>query len=72
LYSTQDAVAGALAEDGNSIFAWKGMDEDDFWWAVDKAVRHDMKCVNWMIVSKVECHVCVSTWSGWDIFGQKI
>lgn len=50
LYSTQDAVAGALAEDGYSIFAWKGMDEDDFWWAVDKAVRPDMKCVNWMIV----------------------
>lgn len=42
LYSTQNAVAAELAEKGYPIFGWKGMDEEDFWWAIDKAVQPDL------------------------------
>ncbi|XP_056137943.1 putative adenosylhomocysteinase 3 isoform X3 [Lampris incognitus] len=38
IYSTQNAVAAALAERGISVFAWKGESEDDFWWCVDRSV----------------------------------
>ncbi|XP_041693896.1 S-adenosylhomocysteine hydrolase-like protein 1 isoform X4 [Coregonus clupeaformis] len=38
IYSTQNAVAAALAEGGFSVFAWKGESEDDFWWCIDRCV----------------------------------
>ncbi|KAL2093908.1 hypothetical protein ACEWY4_011220 [Coilia grayii] len=39
IYSTQNAVAAALAEAGFSVFAWKGESEDDFWWCIDRCVN---------------------------------
>lgn len=39
IYSTQNEVAAALAEAGFSIYAWRGENEDDFWWCIDKCVN---------------------------------
>uniref|UniRef100_A0A8C4EJ90 S-adenosyl-L-homocysteine hydrolase NAD binding domain-containing protein n=1 Tax=Dicentrarchus labrax TaxID=13489 RepID=A0A8C4EJ90_DICLA len=38
IFSTQNAVAAALAEQGTSVFAWRGESEDDFWWCIDQCV----------------------------------
>lgn len=43
IYSTQNAVAAAVAEAGVPVFAWRGESEDDFWWAVERCVS----CENW-------------------------
>jgi adenosylhomocysteinase len=37
--STQDDVAAALASDGISIFAWHGMNVDDFYWCIEETLR---------------------------------
>jgi len=34
--STQDDVAAALAEDGINVFAWRGMSEEEYFWAIEK------------------------------------
>ena len=39
IYSTQNEVAAALAESGISVFAWRGENEDDFWWCIEKTIR---------------------------------
>ncbi|KTG03508.1 hypothetical protein cypCar_00013428 [Cyprinus carpio] len=39
IYSTQDEVAAALAEQAFPVFAWKGESEDDFWWCIDRCVN---------------------------------
>jgi len=31
IYSTQNEVAAALAENNISVFAWRGESEEDFW-----------------------------------------
>ncbi|KAM9753974.1 S-adenosylhomocysteine hydrolase-like protein 1 isoform 1-T1 [Menidia menidia] len=41
IFSTQNAVAAALAEAGIPVFAWKGESEDDFWWCIDKCAAAD-------------------------------
>ncbi len=33
--STQDDVAASLAAEGVSIFAWHGMNTDEFYWCID-------------------------------------
>ena len=38
IFSTQDHAAAAMAEAGIPVFAWKGMDEDEFWWAIDQTI----------------------------------
>ena len=38
IFSTQDHAAAAVAASGVPVFAWKGMDEDDFWWAIDRTI----------------------------------
>ncbi|UJR21616.1 hypothetical protein I4U23_024696 [Adineta vaga] len=38
IFSTQNEVAAALAEESISIFAWKGETDDDFWWCIKKAI----------------------------------
>jgi len=38
IYSTQNEVAAGLAEAGYSIFAWKGEQEEDFWWCIDRCI----------------------------------
>ena len=37
--STQDDVAAALAADGVSIYAWHGMNTEEFYWAIDKTLE---------------------------------
>lgn len=39
IYSTQNAVAAALAEVNVPIFAWRGETEEDFWWCLDNCVN---------------------------------
>ncbi|KAI8119593.1 putative adenosylhomocysteinase 2 [Lucilia cuprina] len=43
IFSTQNAVAAALAEAGIPIYAWRGETEEDFWWCLDKCVN----CGGW-------------------------
>jgi adenosylhomocysteinase len=39
IFSTQDHAAAAVAAAGTPVFAWKGMDEDEFWWCINQTVR---------------------------------
>ncbi len=39
IFSTQDHAAAAMAAAGIPVFAWKGMDEDEFWWAIDQTIE---------------------------------
>jgi adenosylhomocysteinase len=37
--STQDDIAAALAKEGISIYAWHGMNVDEFYWAIEKTLE---------------------------------
>jgi len=37
--STQDDVAAALAADGISVYAWRGLSTDEFYWAIEKTLE---------------------------------
>jgi len=37
--STQDDISAALAADGVPIYAWKGMNVEEFYWAIDETLR---------------------------------
>ncbi|MFQ5844771.1 MAG: adenosylhomocysteinase [Planctomycetota bacterium] len=37
--STQDDVAAALAEEGTPIYAWHGMNVEEFYWAIDETLE---------------------------------
>ena len=39
IYSTQDHAAAAIAQSGTPVFAWKGMDEEEFWWCIDQTIE---------------------------------
>ncbi len=39
IFSTQDHAAAAIAAAGIPVFAWKGMDDDEFWWAIDMTIE---------------------------------
>jgi len=39
IFSTQDHAAAAVAAAGVPVFAWKGMDEAEFWWCIEQTVR---------------------------------
>ncbi|CAH2600697.1 Adenosylhomocysteinase [Rhodovastum atsumiense] len=39
IFSTQDHAAAAIAAAGTPVFAWKGMNEDEFWWCIEQTVR---------------------------------
>ncbi|EDV93839.1 adenosylhomocysteinase-like 2 isoform X1 [Drosophila grimshawi] len=41
IFSTQNAVAAALAEAGVPIFAWRGETEEEFWWCLDKCIHSE-------------------------------
>lgn len=38
IFSTQDHAAAAIAESGVPVYAWKGMDEDEFWWCIEETL----------------------------------
>jgi len=39
IFSTQDHAAAAIAAAGIPVFAWKGLDEEVFWWCIEQTVR---------------------------------
>ena len=39
VFSTQDHAAAAIAATGIPVFAWKGMSDDEFWWAIDQTIE---------------------------------
>ncbi|MCB9947051.1 MAG: adenosylhomocysteinase [Rhodospirillaceae bacterium] len=39
IFSTQDHAAAAIAARGVPVFAWKGMSEEEFWWAIDQTIE---------------------------------
>ena len=38
IFSTQNEVAAALAEEDISIYAWRGQTEEDFWWCIKQCL----------------------------------
>jgi adenosylhomocysteinase len=38
IFSTQDHAAAAIAAKGVPVFAWKGMDEEEYWWCIDQTI----------------------------------
>jgi len=39
IFSTQDHAAAAVAAEEVPVFAWKGMNEEEFWWCIEQTVR---------------------------------
>src|SRR5271166_841448 len=39
IFSTQDHAAAAIAAAGTPVFAWKGMDEEAFWWCIEQTIQ---------------------------------
>ncbi len=39
IFSTQDHAAAAIAAAEIPVFAWKGMSDDEFWWAIDQTIE---------------------------------
>jgi adenosylhomocysteinase len=39
IFSTQDHAAAAIAARGVPVFAWKGMNEEEFWWCIDRTIE---------------------------------
>ena len=39
IFSTQDHAAAGVAAAGMPVFAWKGMNEEEFWWCIEQTVR---------------------------------
>lgn len=38
IFSTQDHAAAAIAAAGVPVFAWKGENEEEFWWCIDQSI----------------------------------
>ena len=38
IFSTQDHAAAAIAAAGTPVFAWKGMNEEEFWWCIEQTL----------------------------------
>ena len=38
IFSTQDHAAAAMAASGIPVFAWKGMNEEEFWWCIEQTL----------------------------------
>ena len=38
IFSTQDHAAAAVAAEGIPVYAWKGMSEEEFWWAIEQTL----------------------------------
>ena len=39
IFSTQDHAAAAIAKKGIPVFAWKGMNEKEFWWCIEQTIK---------------------------------
>ena len=38
IFSTQDHAASAIAASGVPVFAWKGENEEEFWWCIEQTI----------------------------------
>lgn len=38
IFSTQDHAAAAIAAAGVPVYAWKGMSDEEFWWAIEQTL----------------------------------
>ena len=38
IFSTQDHAAAAIASKGIPVFAWKGMNDEEFWWCIKQTL----------------------------------
>lgn len=38
IFSTQDHAAAAIAQAGIPVYAWKGMNEEEFWWCIEQTL----------------------------------
>ncbi len=38
IFSTQDHAAAAIAEAGVPVYAWKGMNDKEFWWCIEQTL----------------------------------
>lgn len=38
IFSTQDHAAAAIAEEGIPVFAWKGENEEEYWWCTEQTL----------------------------------
>ncbi len=41
IYSTQDNAAAAIAAVGIPVFAWKGMNEEEYWWCIEETLKFE-------------------------------
>jgi len=39
IFSTQDQAAAAIATKGIPVFAWKGMNDEEFWWCIEQTLK---------------------------------
>ena len=39
IFSTQDHAAAAIAQAGIPVYAWKGMNEEEFWWCIEQTLH---------------------------------
>ncbi len=39
IFSTQDQAAAAMAAAGIPVFAWKGMNDEEFWWCIEATIE---------------------------------
>ena len=39
IFSTQDQAAAAIASKGIPVFAWKGMNDEEFWWCIKQTFQ---------------------------------
>ena len=39
IFSTQDQAAAAIASKGIPVFAWKGMNDEEFWWCIEPTLK---------------------------------
>tara|TARA_B100001123_G_scaffold331273_1_gene373499 strand:- start:193 stop:1482 length:1290 start_codon:yes stop_codon:yes gene_type:complete len=39
IFSTQDQAAAAIAVKGIPVFAWKGMNDEEFWWCIEQTLK---------------------------------
>jgi adenosylhomocysteinase len=39
IFSTQDQAAAGIAAAGIPVFAWKGMNEEEFWWCIEQTIK---------------------------------
>ncbi len=49
IFSTQDHAAAAIAARGIPVFAWKGMTEEEYWWAIDQTLHFNGKGPNMLL-----------------------